>query len=434
MNGFCLGCGVPLPEPFIDLGATPLANSYIPIDQADQPESKYPLAVSFCSSCYLVQLTHRVPPSTLFDKYSYFSSYSDSYLEHAKSMAAELMERCGLTSKSRVIEIASNDGYLLQYFKAAGVQVLGIEPAVNIAAFAETKGIPTRNEYFGVDAVDGILQAFGPADVLVGNNVLAHVPSINEFLQAARRCLAARGLAVFEFPDLAELLSKREFDTIYHEHVFYYSLSAIDVLANRNGLTVIDVQTQTVHGGSLRVFLGTETEHQVKPAVAERLTIERRLGIQSADAYDGFGGLVNTVREDFVTLVQTLKREGNRIAAYGAPAKGNTLLNYFGVTTDLIEFAVDRSPHKQGMLLPGSRIPVLPPQELLARQPDYAVILAWNLTTEIVKQQEEYLRKGGRFIVPIPKPVVIARDDHSEPSVTSMKTLSDAPVLSGLRT
>jgi SAM-dependent methyltransferase len=386
----------------------PLANAYLRPERAKAPEESFPLAVAYCTHCHLVQLIDRVPPDNMFGEYLYFSSYSDSFLNHACRMANEMIQRFGLDGTSRVLEIASNDGYLLQYFLRRSVRVLGVEPARNIAAEATRKGIPTLTCFFGPDVVAEIQARFGTVDLIIGNNVLAHVPAINDFLSAAAACLKPDGAAVFEFPYIKELLDKTEFDTIYHEHVFYYSLSAVQVLAKRAGLELFDVELQPVHGGSLRAYLQHSGRRPIAARVEAILKQERDEGLTTANHFVSFGLQVEALKQRLVNMLQLLKSSGNRLAAYGAPAKGNTLLNYCGIGLDLLEFTVDRSPHKQGLLLPGSHLPILPPEELIGRMPDYAVILPWNIAGEIVEQQREYLRAGGRFIVPIPEPRILA--------------------------
>jgi SAM-dependent methyltransferase len=403
----CRGCNAELARPFLDLGNTPLANSYLKPDQNGTVEEQFPLAVSYCHACHLVQLTDVVPPAKLFTEYLYFSSYSEIFLKHAEAMARAYIERFALDGRSRVLEIASNDGYLLQHFVNRKIPVLGVEPARNIATEARRRGIPTLNRFFGSDAVAEILEKLGQADLIVGNNVLAHVPEVNAFLDAVAACLKANGAAVFEFPYLAELLDKIEFDTIYHEHVFYYSLSSISNLAARANLEVFDVESQSIHGGSLRVFLQHRGAREIESRVTKMLDHERELGLTAAAPYDSFGRRVGELKSKLLELLTSLKADGKRLAAYGAPAKGNTLLNYCGVGTELLEFTVDRSPHKQGLLLPGSRLPILAPEALLAEKPDYTLILPWNITQEVIGQQQEYLAQGGKFIVPIPEPRII---------------------------
>jgi SAM-dependent methyltransferase len=403
----CLGCSCILTEAFLNLGVTPLANAYIRPEQAHLPEVTVPLAVAYCPACHLVQLTDLVPPEKMFSEYLYFSSYSNSFLAHAREMVTSLTERFHIGAQNRVIEIASNDGYLLQYFQQRKISVLGVEPAANIAEEAERRGIPTLKRFFDSEVVQEIVGGFGQADLIIGNNVLAHVPAINDFLRATRACLKPTGAAVFEFPYVKELLDKTEFDTIYHEHVFYYSLSAIENLVERAGLQLFDVSYQPVHGGSLRVFLQYEGTRDVTPAVEAMLTEEKAAGLTRPERYVSFSRDVAALKQELLGVLYGLKAAGKRLAAYGAPAKGNTLLNYCGIGTDLLEFTVDRSPHKQGLLTPGSHLPIRPPEDLIKEMPNYAVILPWNIADEIVTQQEDYIRKGGKFIIPVPKPKIV---------------------------
>lgn len=396
-----------MPFPFLDLGCTPLANSYPQPAQAEIKEKTFPLAIAFCGKCYLVQLTCRVPPDTLFAEYPYFSSYSDSFIEHIDLMATTYIDRFDLGHTSKVLEVASNDGYLLRFFQQQGIPVLGVEPARNVAAEARSHGIPTLGRFFGLNVVSEVRREFGSADIVIGNNVLAHVPAINDFLRAVKACLKDGGVAVFEFPYLKDLLDKTEFDTIYHEHVFYYSLSSLEVLASRAGLDIFDVEHHTVHGGSLRLFLQHRGTRPRAERVEQQLQAEAADGLNNAERYLTFADQVRHVRADLLHLLGSLKRSGKRIAAYGAPAKGNTLLNYCGIGRDLLEFTVDRSPHKQGLLLPGSRLPVRAPDTLIDERPDYVLVLAWNMIDEILSQQTAYLKSGGRFIVPIPRPRIL---------------------------
>ncbi len=405
----CIGCSAALPAPFLDLGETPLANSYVSPEKAQKPEPRYPLAVAYCPQCHLVQLTHRVPPEEMFSEYLYFSSYSDTVVQHARRMVDSLTQKFSLGPSHRVLEIASNDGYLLQFFKQKGIQVLGVEPAANIAEVAVGKSIPTLNRFFGPQTVEEIRGTYGAADIIIGNNVLAHVPEINLFLTAVAQCLSPQGHASFEFPYLKDLLDHREFDTIYHEHVSYFSLSAIQILARRNGLKLFDVEHHPIHGGSVRVFLGlASNDEPVSPALAAMLAGEEAAGLTTAAKYRDFSREVGQLAETLVKMLSELRAQGKRIAGYGAPAKGNTLLNFCRIGTDLIEFTVDRSPYKQGLLLPGSRIPIHAPEALLERKPDYAVILPWNIAKEIVGQQQEFLNLGGQFIVPVPSPAILS--------------------------
>jgi SAM-dependent methyltransferase len=400
----CRGCATALPPPFLDLGRQPLANALLPPDHAGE-EPRHPLAVCRCGGCGLVQLEDTVDPAALFTEYVYFSSYSATFNAHAERMAAALCERFRLGPRSRVLEIASNDGYLLRHFQPRGPSVLGVEPAGNVAAVARERGVPTLAEFFGPAVVDAVRAQLGPADLVVGNNVLAHVPEINGFLSAVRACLAEDGAASFEFPYLGDLLDGIEFDTVYHEHVFYLSLHAVSGLARRAGLRVFDLERQAVHGGSVRVFFEADGGRRpVSPAVADLLAAEQAGGLQDDARYQAFASHVRQLRDDLNGLLGGLKASGRRLAAYGAPAKGNTLLNYCGLDTGTLAFTVDVSPHKQGKRLPGSRLPVRAPEALLSEQPDYTLILPWNLAPEIVSQQAEYVRRGGRFLVPVPRP------------------------------
>jgi SAM-dependent methyltransferase len=405
----CLGCAAVLGDPFLDLGSQPFANALLRPEDAGRPEPRVPLAVAYCARCHLVQLTQTAPPEALFGEYLYFSSYSDTFLAHARAMAEALVARFGLGPRSRVLEIASNDGYLLKFVQAHGVPVLGVEPARNVAAVARAHGVPTLARFFGPDVVAEIARDFGRADVVVGNNVLAHVPDVNTFLGAVATVLAPAGVAVFEFPYLGDLLERTAFDTIYHEHVFYYSLAAVSGLAARAGLEVFDVERQAIHGGSLRVFTRRAGGGAPASAVARLSAEEAAGGLTSAARYGGFSRDVQRLREDLVSLLRRLRGQGRRLAAYGAPAKGTVLLNACGIGTDLLDFTVDRSPHKQGRLVPGVRLPIRAPEDLLKEMPDFTLLLPWNLAEEIVAQQAAYVRKGGAFIVPVPTPRVIGR-------------------------
>ena len=403
----CLGCAAALDEPFLDLGAQPLANALLRPEDTATPEPRFPLAVAYCTSCHLVQLTDIAPPEALFGEYLYFTSYSDHLLAHARAMAEALIARFELGPTRQVLEIASNDGYLLQFFQAHGVPVLGVEPARNVAAVATARGIPTLNRFFGPEAVDEILGTFGRAKVIVGNNVLAHVPRINAFFDAVAACLAPDGAAVFEFPYLGDTLARTAFDTVYHEHVFYYSLAAVAGLAARARLQVFDVDLQPVHGESLRVFVQHVGARPVTAAVERLRREEAASGLTDAARYTSFSRDVAALCRDLTRTLRRLRADGRRLAAYGAPAKATVLLNACGIGTDLLEFTVDRSPHKQGRLIPGVRVPIRPVDDLVREMPDVTLLLPWNLVDEIVAQQAGYLRKGGTFVVPIPAPRVI---------------------------
>lgn len=403
----CRSCGFRLPEPFINLGLQPLANSYR--DPKDMSiELAYPLAVCFCINCCLVQLTHNITPSSMFSDYAYFSSYSESFLKHAEQMADDITHDFNLTNTSKVLEIGSNDGYLLQFFKNKGISVLGVDPASNIAAVANDKGIKTINKFFGSEVVAEITSDFGQADVIIGNNVLAHVSDIKDFVKSVYRCLKIEGVAIFEFPYLGNLIENTEFDTIYHEHTFYYSVTALRHLFNEAGLSIFDITTQDLHGGTIRIYVQRNSnQYRLSYDYRDLIAEEESKGLTNIEYFRSFGNKVKRLRYNLLDLLNTLKLNGRKLAAYGAPAKGNTLLNYCGVDTNLIQFTVDISPHKQGKLLPGSRIPILDRVQLINQNIDYAVLLPWNWSDEIIKQQEEYMTKGGRFIIPIPAPTII---------------------------
>jgi len=405
----CRFCNSILRETFADLGMSPLANSYIPLDRARQMEAFYPLHAFVCSECRLVQLEEFATADSIFSDYLYFSSFSDAWLKHAEAYVGKVTERFGLNQSSRVVEIASNDGYLLQYFQKRGVPVLGIEPAQNIAEVAIKKGIPTEVAFFGKQTATRLRDSGITADQMVANNVLAHVPDINDFVSGFAVLLKPDGVVTFEFPHLLRLIEHNEFDTIYHEHFSYLSLHVVQRVLKKHGLRVFDVDEVPTHGGSLRVF-GCRAEskaHTEQPAVGRVLADEVKAGLEGMDVYRDFARAVVDVKCQVLDFLIDAKRAGKRVAAYGAPAKGNTLLNYCGVRTDLLEFTVDRSPHKQWMLLPGSRLPIKAPADLIKARPDYVLILAWNWSEEIVEQMAEVRTWGGQFVVPIPKIKVI---------------------------
>jgi SAM-dependent methyltransferase len=408
----CLGCAAPSLDPVLDLGAQPLANAFLRPEDAGAPEPRFPLAVAHCARCHLVQLTTLAPPAAMFEEYLYFTSYSDHFMAHAEAMATSFTERFALGPASRVLEIASNDGYLLKFFLGRAIPVLGVEPARNIAAVAQARGIPTLNRFFGPEVVADIIGEFGRADVVIGNNVLAHVPTINDFFAAVAACLAPGGAAIFEFPYLGEMLERTAFDTVYHEHVFYYSLAAVAGLGGRAGLEVFDVESQPVHGGSLRVFFQHRGVRPLAPAVARLHAAETAAGLTGRARYAGFQAQVTRFTTELVARLRALRQEGRRLAAYGAPAKGTVLLNACGVDTTLLDFTVDRSPHKQGRLVPGVRLPIRPPEDLLREMPDVTLLLPWNLADEIVAQQAEYLAKGGAFLVPGLPPRLVGGGAH----------------------
>jgi SAM-dependent methyltransferase len=404
----CRSCGETGLVLVLSLGHTPLANALLTEEQLGQPELTYPLDLAFCPRCTLVQITETVPPEELFQKYLYFSSFSDTMLRHAEELVGRMIPSLGLSSDSLAIEVASNDGYLLQYYKRVGIPVLGIEPATNVARTAEEeRGIPTLREFFGEALARELAGQGRRADVIHANNVLAHVADLNGFMRGIGLLLKNEGVAVIEVPYVKDMIYRNEFDTIYHEHLCYFSLTALDRLFQRHGLVVQDVERIPVHGGSLRVFVGKECaclgEDDRTPSVARMLKEERGWGVEREDFYRGFGGQVEQLRKGLLALLRDLKAEGKNIAVYGASAKGSTLLNHFGIGKEALDFVVDRSTIKQGLYTPGTRLPIYPPEKLLEAMPDYVLLLTWNFADEVLAQQAEFRQRGGRFIIPIPE-------------------------------
>jgi SAM-dependent methyltransferase len=400
----CRSCGAaPLPV-VLSLGTQPLANALISPERLEEDEPRYPLELVVCPRCSLAQINVTVPPETLFREYPYFSSYSNTMVEHARAAVIQVFERQRLGSSNLVVEIASNDGYLLQFYKERGVRVLGIDPARNVAEVAEReRGIPTLAEFFGHELASRLAGEGTSADVIHAHNVLAHVADLNGFVAGLRTLLAPQGTAVIEVPYVRDMVDGCEYDTIYHEHLCYYSLTALRALFARHALTVNDVARMPIHGGSLRLFVGHVGQSPPAPSVSSLLEEEGAGGLTKVEFYEGFGRRVDALNADLRATLGGLKRQGRRLAAYGAAAKGSTLLNAAGIGTELLDYVVDRSPHKQGRLMPGNRIPIVPAERLLEDRPDAVLILAWNIASEVVAQQAEYLRRGGRFLVPIPE-------------------------------
>lgn len=384
------------------MGQTPLANALLTEDELHQPEPTWPLDLAWCPACSLVQITETVPPEKLFREYAYFSSFSDTMVQHARRIAESLTDRCGLGDKSLVIEVASNDGYLLQWYQRAGVPVLGIEPARNIARVAEEqKGIPTISEFFGRELAAQLATNGQQADVIHANNVLAHVADLNGVVAGFKTLLKPNGTVVVEAPYLKDLIEHVEFDTIYHEHLCYFSLTALDQLFRRYDLEIVDVERLPIHGGSLRIF----ARHAGTSAVGESVRMmmsDEATWANSESYYLGFGQRVEQLRRELVGLLQSLKADHQRIAVYGASAKGSTLLNYFGIGADTLDYVVDRSTVKQGRYTPGTRLKIFDPDKLTTDQPDYCLLLTWNFADEILAQQQQFREQGGRFIIPIP--------------------------------
>ena len=397
----CLSCDAVGLAGILSLGSLPLPNAYPPAGApADEP--RFPLDVGFCPACSLVQLRHIVAPEQMFSDYLYFSSYSVSTLRHAEALACSLIADRQLGPGSLVVEVASNDGYLLQHFQRAGVPVLGIEPAANIAAVArDEKHIPTIAEFFGRDLAARLAGQGKRADVLLGLNVMAHVPDLNGFMSGIETMLAPGGVAVIEVPYVRDMVERIEFDTIYHEHLCYFSVHAVAALVRRHGLALDRVERVAIHGGSLRLFIGRGTRHG--DTAEQLLREEETLGLTGEDYYRDFHTAVERVRDDLNATLDRLKASGKTIGAYGAAAKGSILLNYCGITPDTVAFVADRSPHKQGRRMPGCGIPVVAPHVITERQPDYLLILVWNLKDEVVRQEDAYHQRGGRFILAVPR-------------------------------
>jgi SAM-dependent methyltransferase len=405
----CRGCGKRLSRTFIDLGSSPLANSYLEPPALCRMEPFYPLHAFVCERCFLVQLESFEAPDAIFSDYAYFSSYSSSWLKHAECYVEMMMRRRDLGPWSRVVEIASNDGYLLQYFLQRGVGVLGIEPAVNVAKVARERGIRTETVFFGLEQARRIHDSYGAADLIVGNNVLAHVPDLNDFVAGVAALLAGGGLATFEFPHLLRLIDKAQFDTIYHEHFSYFSLLAVEPVFARHGLEVVDVEELSTHGGSLRLYVSHRKNiPSAGTAVGALREQELAAGLSTLNAYSAFAAQVARRKRALLHFLITAADEGKQVVGYGAPAKGNTLLNYCGVGPDLLAYTVDRSPHKQGRFLPGSRIPIFAPEKIVETRPDVVLILPWNLKDEIAGEMRVVRSWGGTFVVPIPEMSVVS--------------------------
>jgi hypothetical protein len=384
---------------------SPLANSYLKPEELHQAEAFYPMHVYVCETCYLVQLPEFESPQHIFGDYAYFSSYSETWLKHAKTYVEQMIERFGFDSGSQIVEIASNDGYLLQYFKEKGVPILGVEPAKNVAKIAQEAGIPTIVKFFGIQTAKELAAQGKHADLLVGNNVLAHVPDLNDFVGGMKILLKPQGLITMEFHYLRQLLTKNQFDTIYHEHFSYFSCIAVEKVFADHGLTIFDVEELPTHGGSLRIY-ARHTEDETKPItsrVKELRDRELQEGFNKLETYTSFAQRVQETKRTLLEFLIQAKREGKSIVGYGAPAKGNTLLNYCGIRSDFMDYTVDRSPHKQGHFLPGTHIPIYHPDKIKETKPDYVVILPWNLKDEIMEQMKHIREWGGQFVVLIPE-------------------------------
>lgn len=402
----CRVCGGAGAHPVLDLGQMPLANRLL--DTPDEPEARYPLRLVFCEKCSLVQIEETVPPAELFQDYVYFSSFSDTMVTHARDLVQRTITAEQLGASHFVVELASNDGYLLQFYKAAGVPVLGIDPAANVVAEAERRGVPTICAFFGEAVARTLVVEGRHADIIHANNVLAHVADLHGFVEGIRLLLKPEGIAIVEMPYLRDLVDRCEFDTIYHEHLCYFSLSSLRELLQRHGLRVVDVERMEIHGGSLRVTIAHAASARAESTTVEALLAsERRTGLGTLAYYAHFAEQVEGVKSALRALLADLKRGGAMIAAYGASAKGATLLNYFGISHETIAFVADRSTVKKGKFTPGTHIPIVGPESLAERMPDYTLLLTWNFADEILRQQKVYRSGGGRFIIPVPEVRVI---------------------------
>jgi SAM-dependent methyltransferase len=405
----CRLCGTGLHHVFVDLGQSPLANSYLSAQDLQRDEPRYPLRVYVCDNCFLVQLDAWETPENIFSEYTYFSSFSDSWLRHAEDYVSGMIDQFSIGPSHQVIEVASNDGYLLQYFRQRRIPVLGIEPARNVAEAARAKGIPTRTAFFGEETARSLRSEGVVADLLIGNNVLAHVPDLNDFIEGIRIALADEGILTMEFPHLMQLMDGCQFDTIYHEHYSYFSFLTVEKAFRMHGLAVFDVEELPTHGGSLRIYAQHRDTgpHAETERVSELREREARENFGELPHYLSFGRRAELIKQRLRDFLGTARQSGKRVACYGAPAKGNTLLNYCGIGTELIDYTVDRSPHKQGRYLPGSHIPIYAPEKIMETRPDYILILPWNLKDEVITQMSAARAWGAQFVVPIPQPTVI---------------------------
>lgn len=405
----CRFCGDRLRHTFVDLGMSPLSNAFLSIEHLNYAEKFYPLHAYVCESCYLVQLEQVESPEQIFSDYAYFASYSDSWLNHAKAYADSMIERFGFNQTSQVIEIASNDGYLLQYFQAKQIPVLGIEPAANIAPVARAKNIPTLVKFFNTETAKELLDQGIQADLLTGNNVLAHIPNLNDFVAGMKLILKPNGVLTMEFPHLLKLIEQHQLDTIYHEHCSYFSFLTVSQIFASHGLHLFDVEKLWTHGGSLRIYAkhieaGVTVSDRVNQLIAE----ETQVGLNRIETYLDFGKKAQMVKHKLLRFLIDAKERGQSVVGYGAAAKGNTLLNFCGVRNDFIDYVVDRSPHKQNLFLPGTHIPIYHPDKICETKPDYVLIFPWNFKEEIIQQQAHIREWGGKFVVPIPQVEVIS--------------------------
>jgi SAM-dependent methyltransferase len=409
MPSKCRFCSNLLKHTFVDLGMSPLSNAYLKLDTINKAEKFYPLHAYVCDNCFLVQLEEFETPDHIFSDYAYFSSYSETWLRHAENYTELMTQRFGLNENSQVIEIASNDGYLLQYFQKQNIPVLGIEPAANVAKVAEEKGIPSLVKFFGVSTAQELVAQGKQADLLLGNNVLAHVPDLNDFVAGMKIVLKPDGILTMEFPHVLQLILQNQFDTIYHEHFSYFSFLTVEKVFATHGLTLFDVEELPTHGGSLRIYgQHNDGKKPISDRVSKLKTKEIEAGLEQRSTYLGFGEQVKATKRHLLSFLIDIKNQGKSVVGYGAPAKGNTLLNYCGIRTDLLDYTVDRSPYKQGLFLPGTHIPIYHSDKIIETKPDYLLILPWNIKDEIIEQMSHIREWGGQFVVPIPQVEVIA--------------------------
>ncbi len=405
----CRFCNKPLTNIFVDLDTSPLSNAFIKKERIAEPERKYPLCAYVCDNCFLVQLDEFEKPENIFEDYAYFSSYSSTWLEHAKNYVDMIIEKFSFDKKNLIIEIASNDGYLLQFFKEKNIPILGIEPAVNVAKVAKEKGIPTITKFFTVNTANELKRNNKNADLIIGNNVLAHVPNLNDFVQGLKILLKTTGIITLEFPHILQLIQKNQFDTIYHEHFSYFSLLTVEKIFSFYGLTIFDVDEIPTHGGSLRIYIKHLENKDI--SIHERISVllkkEKDEGLENLSTYTNFIKSVNEIKKQLQEFVNDVKNSGEKIVCYGAAAKGNTLLNYCKIGTNFIDYVVDQNPHKQGLFLPGTHIPIKNPDEIKKTKPDYLIIMPWNLKNEIMEEMKIIRTWGGKFVIPIPEVKII---------------------------
>ena len=405
----CRFCNELLTNIFVDLGTSPLSNAFLKKEMLDNVEKKFPLCAYVCDNCFLVQLPEFEKPENIFEDYAYFSSYSCTWLEHAKNYVSMMIKKFGFNEKSLVLEIASNDGYLLQFFKEKNVPILGIEPALNVAKVAKEKGIPTLTKFFSVDTANELRKEGKLADLIVGNNVLAHVPNLNEFVKGLKILLKSTGVITLEFPHILQLIQKNQFDTIYHEHFSYFSLLTLRKIFSFHGLIIFDVDEIPTHGGSLRIYV-RHTENDdipINERINNLLEKEKQYELENISTYINFIKNVEKAKTKLQKFINCARESGKKIVCYGAAAKGNTLLNYCKIENNFIDYVVDQNPYKQGLFLPGTHIPIKSPDEIQKTKPDYILILPWNLKDEIMEQMKEVKDWGGKFVIPIPEVYIV---------------------------